>query len=80
MMHITHASIAYIVTQVCMSVFHAHAMLNPEKVHFCLSLSPVFSKSDNVTDSEHFYTIILDLLEDPDEAKEVDDLLRWWDR
>jgi hypothetical protein len=33
-----------------------------------------------VTDSERFYTSILDLLEDPDEAGEVDSLLQWWDR
>jgi hypothetical protein len=31
-----------------------------------------------VTDSERFYTSVLDLLRDPDEAKEVDDLLAWW--
>jgi hypothetical protein len=63
-----------------MSVFDAHTMLNLEKVRFSLSSSPVFSKSDNVTDSERFYTTVLDLLEDPDEAKEVDNLLGWWDR
>lgn len=54
--------------------------LTPPKVRFSLSSSPVFSKSDTVTDSERFYTTILDLLEDPDEANEVEDLLRWWDR
>jgi hypothetical protein len=33
-----------------------------------------------VTDSERFYNSILDLLEDQDEVKEVDDLLIWWNR
>jgi hypothetical protein len=32
------------------------------------------------TDSERFYSTILDLLEDPDEADEVNDLLEWWNR
>ena len=35
---------------------------------------------DTVTDSERFYNSILDLLEDPEETKEVDDLLTWWNR
>ena len=33
-----------------------------------------------MTDSELFYNSILDLLEDPDECAEVDDLLSWWNR
>jgi hypothetical protein len=33
-----------------------------------------------VTDSERFYNSILDLLEDQDEVREVDDLLVWWNR
>ena len=31
-----------------------------------------------MTDSERFYTSVLDLLEDHDEAREVGDLLAWW--
>jgi hypothetical protein len=31
-------------------------------------------------DSEGFYTSILDLLEDPDETGEVQELLEWWNR
>ena len=50
------------------------------QARFALSSSPVFTRSDTVTDSERFYTSILDLLEDPDEVKEVGDLLAWWDR
>jgi hypothetical protein len=33
-----------------------------------------------VTDSERFYGSVLDLLEDPEEIKEVDTLLAWWDQ
>jgi hypothetical protein len=50
------------------------------QARFALSSSPVFTCSDTVTDSERFYTSILDLLEDQDEAKEVDDLLSWWNK
>jgi hypothetical protein len=64
---------------VCLYFTGHDAEPTPYKVRFSLSSSPVFSKSDTVTDSERFYTTILDLLEDPDEEKEVDDLLGWWD-
>jgi hypothetical protein len=40
----------------------------------------VFSWTDTVTDSERFYTSILDVLEDPEEIKEVNDLLIWWNQ
>jgi hypothetical protein len=33
-----------------------------------------------VTDSETFYSSILELLEDPDERSEVTELLMWWNR
>ncbi|KIJ13126.1 hypothetical protein PAXINDRAFT_81681, partial [Paxillus involutus ATCC 200175] len=46
---------------------------------FTLTLAQVFSRTDLVTDSEHFYTSILELLDDPKE-KEVDQLLIWWNR
>ncbi|KAG2739670.1 hypothetical protein P692DRAFT_201873013 [Suillus brevipes Sb2] len=61
---VTIASIAYIATQ----------------VQFALSSSSVFSRSDTSTDSETFYHSLLDLFEDPDESKEVDELLIWWNR
>ncbi|KAG2357555.1 hypothetical protein BDR07DRAFT_1231603, partial [Suillus spraguei] len=38
----------------------------------------LFLHTDTVTDSENFYHIILDLLEDLDECKEVADLMMWW--
>ncbi|KAG1758762.1 hypothetical protein EDD22DRAFT_956575 [Suillus occidentalis] len=59
---VTAASIAYIATQ----------------VRFALSSSSVFSRTDTTTDSETFYHSLLDVLEDPDESKEVDELLMWW--
>ncbi|KAG1846966.1 hypothetical protein C8R48DRAFT_750554 [Suillus tomentosus] len=59
---VTIASIAYIATQ----------------VRFALSSSSVFSRTDTTTDSETFYHSLLDLLKDPDESKEVDELLTWW--
>ncbi|KAG1887687.1 hypothetical protein F4604DRAFT_1877518 [Suillus subluteus] len=59
---VTIASMAYIATQ----------------VRFALSSSSVFSRTDTTTDSETFYHSLLDLLEDPEECKEVDELLTWW--
>ena len=50
------------------------------KVRFALSSSSVFSQTDTSTDSETFYHSLLDLFEDPDESKEVDELLTWWNR
>ncbi|KAG1759765.1 hypothetical protein EDD22DRAFT_980929 [Suillus occidentalis] len=35
---------------------------------------------NTTTDSETFYHSLLDLFEDPDESKEVDELLTWWNR
>ncbi|KIJ64395.1 hypothetical protein HYDPIDRAFT_28335 [Hydnomerulius pinastri MD-312] len=61
---ITKASLAYVATQ----------------ARFSLTSAQVFSRTDLVTDSERFYTTILELLEDPDEKDEVDQLLVWWNR
>jgi len=33
-----------------------------------------------VTDSERFYTSILELFDDVEEKNEIDDLLTWWNR
>ncbi|RDB22948.1 hypothetical protein Hypma_009802 [Hypsizygus marmoreus] len=60
----TTGSIAYIATQ----------------TRFALCSSAVFSRTDTVTDSERFYSSILDLLEDPEEKAEVDRLLAWWNQ
>ncbi|TEB30832.1 hypothetical protein FA13DRAFT_1791985 [Coprinellus micaceus] len=64
MTQVTIPSIAYIATQ----------------VRFALSSSTTFSRTDLVTDSEFFYDLIIDLLEDPDEEIEVAQLLRWWNQ
>ncbi|KAG2110711.1 hypothetical protein DEU56DRAFT_749779 [Suillus clintonianus] len=61
---VTIASIAYVATQ----------------VRFALSSSSVFSRTDTTMDSETFYHSLLDLFEDPDESKEVEELLTWWNR
>jgi Family of unknown function (DUF6698) len=45
-----------------------------------LSSAAVFSRTDTVTDSEHFYSSILDLFEDADEKEDVNALLVWWNR
>ena len=39
-----------------------------------------FSRTDLATDSERFYNSVLELLEDPDEKDEVDQLMGWWNR
>ncbi|KAF6756502.1 hypothetical protein DFP72DRAFT_846797 [Ephemerocybe angulata] len=59
---VTVPSIAYIATQ----------------VRFALSACPTFARTDSVTDSEYFYNLIIELLEDPEEKVEVEDLLKWW--
>ena len=33
-----------------------------------------------MTDSEYFYNLVVELLEDPEEREEADELLRWWNR
>jgi len=64
MTQVTPASIAYIATQ----------------VRFALSSSPVFTRSDTTTDSERFYSTVVDLFQDIEELEEVNDLLAWWNR
>ncbi|KJA23573.1 hypothetical protein HYPSUDRAFT_137585 [Hypholoma sublateritium FD-334 SS-4] len=61
---VTKGSIAYIATQ----------------ARFALSSSCVFNQNDTVTDSERFYNSILEYLEDPDEADDVNHLMIWWNR
>jgi hypothetical protein len=50
------------------------------QVRFALTSSPVFSRTDTATDSEHFYNSILDLFNNTDEQDEVNDLIAWWNR
>ncbi|KAJ3524297.1 hypothetical protein NMY22_g11059 [Coprinellus aureogranulatus] len=64
MTQVTRASLAYVATQ----------------VRFSLSSASTFSRSDRETDSETFYTSILEVLEDPEEQEEVKELLQWWNQ
>ncbi|KAH6893897.1 hypothetical protein BKA70DRAFT_1118179 [Coprinopsis sp. MPI-PUGE-AT-0042] len=64
MTSVTRASLAYISTQ----------------VRFALTSASIFSRADTETDSETFYNSVLDLLEDPEEQDEVQDLLGWWNK
>ncbi|KAJ3539561.1 hypothetical protein NMY22_g4686 [Coprinellus aureogranulatus] len=49
-----------------------------KSVRFALTATAVFSRNDRATDSERFYSSILEFLEDPDEVEEVTSLLKWW--
>jgi hypothetical protein len=78
---VTIASLAYIATQVRRALILSQNNFNVRlKVRFALSSSSVFSRTDTTTDSETFYHSLLDLLEDPEEYKEIDELLTWWNR
>ena len=50
------------------------------QVRFALTSSAVFSRTDIATDSERFYTSMLEYFDDVDEQAEVDDLLVWWNQ
>ena len=45
-----------------------------------LTSAQVFSRTDLVMDSECFYNSILELLDDPKEKGEVDELMTWWNQ
>ncbi|KIJ59551.1 hypothetical protein HYDPIDRAFT_100521 [Hydnomerulius pinastri MD-312] len=59
---------------------YKHIFTSPSSARFALTSAQVFSRTDLVTDLERFYNSILELLEDPDEAEEVDQLMTWWNR
>ena len=75
----TKASLAYIATQVSRirKALFSNA-LTFLKARFALTSAQVFSRTDLVTDSEHFYNSIMELLDDPEERGEVDQLMAWW--
>ncbi|KAJ3509290.1 hypothetical protein NMY22_g16344 [Coprinellus aureogranulatus] len=64
MKSVTTASLAYIATL----------------VRFALGSSAIFSRNDKSTDSERFYRSILQFLESPSEAEEVQELIEWWNK
>ena len=77
----THGSIAYIATQVYPLLYDYTCLLTfNSEVHFALSLLLVFSCTDKICDSEHFYNSLLELLHNPEEQKEVEELLSWWNQ
>ena len=77
----THGSIAYITTQVHLLLYEqTHLLTYDSKVCFALSLSSVFSCTDKICDSEHFFNSLLEVLYDPEEQKEVEELLSWQNR
>lgn len=80
MTRVTTASIAYVATQVTWTVALVSSLLNYCQIRFALSSSPVFSRTDTTTDSETFYTSILQFLDDPEEISEVNELMTWWNR
>ncbi|KIK11566.1 hypothetical protein PISMIDRAFT_19420 [Pisolithus microcarpus 441] len=61
---VTKASIAYVATQ----------------ARFGLTSAQIFSRTDLITDSKRFYSSIMELLDNPDESNEVDQLITWWNR
>ncbi|KAH6908723.1 hypothetical protein BKA70DRAFT_1371919 [Coprinopsis sp. MPI-PUGE-AT-0042] len=64
MTKVTVSSLAYVATQ----------------VRFALSSSPVFSRTDLLTDSERFYGSIIDEFLNPAEGHRVAQLLTWWNK
>ena len=45
-----------------------------------MSSGAYFSRTDKSKDSEFFYNLLIDVLEDPEEYVEVSDLLKWWNQ
>ena len=79
---VTKASIAYVATQVMSSMFFTDVVISIHCTQTCFALTSaqVFSHTDHMTDSERFYNSVLELLDDPEEKEEVDQLTVWWNR
>jgi hypothetical protein len=80
MMEVTLPSVAYIATQVSRQHYEVRYAPTMVQVRFALSSSPVFSQTDTTTDSEHFYTSVLELFKDIEEKEEVNNPLVWWNQ
>jgi hypothetical protein len=85
MTQISPAALAYTFTQVGDTVTPSQSLTfvehtTPSQVRFALSSAGVFSRTDAETDSETFYTSVLELLEDPEEQDEVRPLILWWNQ
>ena len=82
-MHVvTKASLAYVATQVSLIIDIRYTFVHffLIQARFALTSAQVFSRTDHVTDSERFYSSILELLEDLEEKDEVNQLMTWWNR
>jgi hypothetical protein len=86
MTSVTPASVAYVATQV-RRLLTSHILSIDGSSHrffgqvrFGLSSASIFCRTDKETDSETFYTSLLELFEDPEEQDETKDLLSWWNR
>ncbi|KAL4066815.1 hypothetical protein J3A83DRAFT_4360117 [Scleroderma citrinum] len=71
----------------CLGNAHIHSMHSTMKVSlayvatqacFALTSAQVFSCTNLTTDSKHFYNSTLELLDNPDEKGEVNQLMAWW--
>lgn len=82
MSKVTLPSIAYVATQVgyLITCVTSEFLTLVNQVRFSLSSSPVFSRTDTVTDSEKFYNSVIELFDDPEELEEINELLTWWNR
>src|SRR5215471_15279049 len=60
--------------------FCSPSSTDSSQVRFALSSTAVFSRSDTITDSHRFYNSVLDLFDDVEESKEVNELMTWWNR
>lgn len=79
MTRVTAASLAYLATQVNHSASSDQVYTDAwSQARFALTSSPTFTRTDTVKDSHRFYTTLLDVLEDPEEKTEVDELFVWW--
>ncbi|KAH6913749.1 hypothetical protein BKA70DRAFT_1095841 [Coprinopsis sp. MPI-PUGE-AT-0042] len=81
---VTKASIAYVATQATIWRYSVLDFgpdeLRFSKVRFALSSTQTFSRADEEMDSETFYNSIIEFLEDPEEQKEADSLVEWWNK
>ncbi|KAH6867233.1 hypothetical protein BKA70DRAFT_1497334 [Coprinopsis sp. MPI-PUGE-AT-0042] len=57
-----------------------HNMNSVTKASIAYVATQTFSRTDEEMDSETFYNSIIEFLEDPEEQKEADSLVEWWNK
>lgn len=77
---VTVASLAYVATQVSPPTRRHRTRLMWLQLRFTLSSSPVFARTDLVTDSENFYGTVIKQFNKKQYLPRVADLLKWWDK